>query len=164
MAHKELVLEHYGVKGMKWGVRRYHNKDGSLNDKGRKKVSKEYSKLSKKIGENRIKNYSSTYVKTYNKVANEMNEGGLEKHNKKQEKKYGKDFAKRDDYVSSYETIMNKKFEKYMNIALKDIDSKDPNFQKAKQMIKDYDMTKWDGLAKQNMADLAEREAYINRK
>lgn len=25
-------LYHYGVKGMKWGVRRYQNKDGSYTD------------------------------------------------------------------------------------------------------------------------------------
>ena len=30
-------LAHYGVKGMKWGVRRYQNKDGSLTAKGRKR-------------------------------------------------------------------------------------------------------------------------------
>lgn len=31
-------LEHYGVKGMKWGVRRYQNPDGSLTAEGRRHV------------------------------------------------------------------------------------------------------------------------------
>ena len=31
-------LCHYGVKGMKWGIRRYQNKDGSLTPKGRKHI------------------------------------------------------------------------------------------------------------------------------
>lgn len=31
-------LYHYGVKGMKWGVRRYQNKDGSLTLAGKKRV------------------------------------------------------------------------------------------------------------------------------
>ena len=34
-------LQHFGVKGMKWGVRKkYYNKDGTLNTSGRQKQVK----------------------------------------------------------------------------------------------------------------------------
>lgn len=32
-------LEHFGVKGMKWGVRRYQNADGTLTEAGKKRLS-----------------------------------------------------------------------------------------------------------------------------
>lgn len=32
-------LYHYGVKGMKWGVRRYQNKDGSLTPEGKERYA-----------------------------------------------------------------------------------------------------------------------------
>ena len=38
-------LFHTGVKGMKWGVRRYQNKDGSLTPLGKKRYAKELAKL-----------------------------------------------------------------------------------------------------------------------
>lgn len=35
-----LILEHHGTKGQRWGVRRYQNADGSLTEAGRKRYSK----------------------------------------------------------------------------------------------------------------------------
>ena len=34
-------LYHWGIKGMKWGVRRYQNKDGSLTEAGKKRLRNE---------------------------------------------------------------------------------------------------------------------------
>lgn len=45
------VLQHYGVLGMKWGVRRYQNKDGSLTAAGRARFDKKDEKWAKKKGD-----------------------------------------------------------------------------------------------------------------
>ena len=39
-------LYHYGVPGMKWGIRRYQNKDGSLTTAGKQRVEKLTADLS----------------------------------------------------------------------------------------------------------------------
>lgn len=57
----ENELTHWGVKGMKWGVRRYQNKDGSLTPAGKKRYDKEMSKL--KAEEKVIKNKRKTQEK-----------------------------------------------------------------------------------------------------
>lgn len=43
----ENELQHWGIKGQKWGVRRYQNKDGSLTPAGVKRYNKEMDKLKK---------------------------------------------------------------------------------------------------------------------
>lgn len=40
-------LYHYGTLGMKWGIRRYQNKDGSLTPAGKKRYAKLNSELEK---------------------------------------------------------------------------------------------------------------------
>ena len=69
-------LMHYGVKGMRWGVRRYQNKEGTLNSAGRKRYQSTSSdsavtkKVKKDLGSlsgSDFKKKYGTSTKTYMK-------------------------------------------------------------------------------------------------
>lgn len=47
-------LQHHGIKGQKWGVRRYQNKDGALTTAGKKRFERDQRENAAKKKENRI--------------------------------------------------------------------------------------------------------------
>lgn len=48
------TLVHWGKKGMRWGVRRYQNKDGTLTELGKKRYARDQRENAAKKKENRI--------------------------------------------------------------------------------------------------------------
>lgn len=145
-------LYHHGIKGMKWGVRRYQNKDGTLTPAGRKRVSKEYKKLSEKGSKKLSKRFNEQYMDSYNEAADYMNREGISKFNQSQRNKYGENYSKRDGYEDDY-------FEEFNNLVAKNFDKRtnefyknDPDVKKGRELVKKYDMTKWDDLARKNEA------------
>lgn len=47
-------LHHHGIKGMRWGVRRYQNEDGSLTPAGKERYSRDVRENNAKKKDNRI--------------------------------------------------------------------------------------------------------------
>lgn len=60
-------LAHHGIRGMRWGVRRYQNSDGTLTSEGKKR----YGHLERNDGKHEYyEKGSSSERKTYNKLLN----------------------------------------------------------------------------------------------
>lgn len=70
-------LTHWGIKGMRWGVRRYQNKDGSLTAKGKKRYNEEMAKI--KAETKKVKNQQKTTAKLNKLEAAKKNLKNLKK-------------------------------------------------------------------------------------
>lgn len=76
--HKSDELAHWGIKGMRWGVRRYQNKDGSLTPAGEKRRAKLEGKLNDLGGSSKKSTASSAEAKPNKKKStSEMDDNEL---------------------------------------------------------------------------------------
>ena len=102
-------LQHHGIRGMRWGVRRFQNSDGSLTPAGQKRAETKLAKADKKWEKSNksIERFGTDkYLDVYNKSADKINakisdfnskwakvnfnDPSLKKYNESYMKAYGK--------------------------------------------------------------------------
>lgn len=120
-------LKHYGVMGMKWGVRRYQNKDGSLTSKGKKRFAD--VSTNQRLKNRQTKQAINMLYKNSNeaRVKADINRGSANSA-----------YKKADKYVWKSEAAQAKgnqqKFEKYQGKAWKQL-AKQHEYLKAAEMF-----------------------------
>lgn len=80
--YRELYRElyHHGIKGMKWGIRRFRNEDGSLTDAGKKRYAN-VSNVSKQGG--KIVSGAQSVVQGAQKINDVANQQPRNRYNKR---------------------------------------------------------------------------------
>src|SRR5699024_2875542 len=70
-------LYHWGIKGMKWGVRRYQNKDGTLNSAGKRRYADDpEARCAVEAANKNVKTANADYANAIYEY-NKKNLGGL---------------------------------------------------------------------------------------
>ena len=85
----DLYLAHHGIKGQKWGVRRYQNPNGSLTDAGKKRIARKAQRKLNRIDREKVQ---SLY--------------DIDKYERKAQKQLTRD--KKKEHAHSQNTFLNK--------------------------------------------------------
>lgn len=72
-------LYHFGIKGMKWGVRRYQNEDGSLTEAGKKRYYRDGGLTKKGLKKLDVDAYNSHQAREAQRVKDEEKAAEVEK-------------------------------------------------------------------------------------
>lgn len=97
----DAYLEHHGIKGQKWGVRRFQNPDGTLSKLGRERALKNGSDYT--ISKNTTLYRTSYNPKGYNETSSRVYVSGNKKDNKKWKRLFDKSYPK---YMNLYDVRM----------------------------------------------------------
>lgn len=119
-------IEHYGVKGMKWGVRRYQNPDGTLTEAG-KKARKRATNQFRSLRDKSIR-ASTRSKKAYERVDEFLPyDREITKEMEEKAREYARKGGKYSDLASSYmETgtdIIKKMQKDFGDVAFDDMDN-----------------------------------------
>ena len=124
MNQNQNELQHHGILGMKWGVRRYQNKDGSLTSAGKKRQMSQDAEEASKIKKKKVKEMSNAELRKLTERQNlERNYKSLNPNIISNGKKFVSRVADGILIVGSIE--VGKKF--YQNVLNKAIDKKIKN-------------------------------------
>ena len=185
-------LCHHGILGMKWGVRRYQNKDGSLTSAGKsrymtpdksdsavtKRVKNDYNTLSDQEFMNKYKTSKQVYAKRVEKYGDPYMNSPLAKLGKRlHEKKSGKKFTDADaerELLNIQKTKKQQKAEKKIASLEKKRDRLLSSYQKDLDSIKanEESLAKMPNLSDKDVKDIIreyefsieDTEKYFNNK
>lgn len=146
------TLQHWGIKGMRWGLRRYQNADGSLTPAGKKRYNKEMEKL--KAEERTLKNKARTQSKMDKLEARRKSIETLRKE-AKDRKRREKEEEKREDEIKKLEKEAEKRDKKKLTddelrdrIARLELEKKYSDLLANDKKVSELANTKKDGLGK----------------